>query len=99
MIKYTSANPITVTQNNVSVVYDTWVVSYASTAVNSDWTIPLTIQFSLANIDANGNVHMLPGQMMQMNVKDIATDATLGTPGAALFSAIISEAVSTGVIS
>lgn len=105
MLSITSANPISVVQNGVTQVYNTWKVAPSAVPrllINQALgTVSLTMKFSLWGVDPSGNPiqYVGPGALKTLTVDNILTDSVLGTPTTNFFAAIAAKAEASGVIS
>lgn len=103
MFSYTSTNPVTVTRDGVSQVYDTWKLlptAIPRLQINPvSGIMTLEVSFSLWGIGPDSKPIELGGSKATLEVDNVAADSVLSAPIAAFFSAVAAKAVGTGVIS
>lgn len=93
-----SQNPISLVQNGVTQIYDSWRVSKIY-AVPRPQGARVILNFQLCGL-AQDNVTLLdyPGPAISYIIPNILTDSNLNIQAAALFNAVMNEALGAGVI-
>jgi len=97
-MSYTSSSPVTISQGSSNQTYGTWTVGSHYMRINADGSISLDVTFILTGVDGNGNAVKMPGSGNILHIDNILVDSSVNAQAAALFQAILSKAVSTGVI-
>jgi len=97
MITVPSQNPVTLTQNGVSVVYDKWAAPHVQLVNNGDgFTLRMTF-YRYAEVDGGALVQApVPGAML--TISDVLTDEVLAPLAGEFFTAVVTKAFAQGVL-